>query len=149
LIEYDILPTVQGARGRRRNRLAFTAAVAQASLGKESIRVKLLRTATVALLIIGSQHAARAAEWRFCIAPDNQERRIYITAPFLATVSMETMESGFHQALDRANRHHDSVQCPTGPGEQAVRAMRQHADDFNRQLGTEVVAVDWKPAAGR
>ncbi len=111
--------------------------------------MKPLRTATACLLIIASQHAAQAAEWRFCIAPDNQERRIYITAPFLTAVSIETMESGFHQALERANRHHDSVQCPTGSGEQAVRAMRQHADDFNRQLGTEVVPVDWKPAGIR
>jgi hypothetical protein len=111
--------------------------------------VKPLRTAITGLLIMASQHAAQAAEWRFCIAPDSQERRIYITAPFLTAVSMETMESGFHQALARANRHHDSVQCPTGPGEQAVRAMRAHADDFNRQLGTEVVPVDWKPAADR
>jgi hypothetical protein len=111
--------------------------------------MKPLRMAIAGLLIIASPHAAQAAEWRFCIAPDNQERRIYITAPFLTSIAMETMESGFHQALERANRRHDSVQCPTGPGEQAVRAMRAHADDFNRQLGTEVVPVDWKPAGVR
>jgi len=27
--------------------------------------------------------------------------------------------------------------------------MRQHADDFNRQLGNDVVPIDWKPAATR
>ena len=68
-----------------------------------------------------------------------------MTAPFPAAIPMETMESAFHQALDRAGRRHDSVQCPTGPNEQAARAMRQHADDFNRQMGTEVVPVDWRP----
>jgi hypothetical protein len=96
--------------------------------------------------IAGLQFAA-AAEWRFCIAPSNQEHRIYMTAPFLAAIPMEVMETGFHQVLDRSGRRHDSVQCPTGPNEQAVRAMRQHADDFNRQMGTDVVPIDWKPAA--
>jgi hypothetical protein len=27
--------------------------------------------------------------------------------------------------------------------------MRQHADDFNRQMGNDVVPVDWKPSATR
>ena len=112
--------------------------------------MKLLRLAVAGLIITvaGLQFAA-AAEWRFCIAPANQERKIYMTAPFLATIPMEAMESGFHQALDRSGHRHDSVQCPTGANEQAVRAMRQHADDFNRQMGTEVVPIDWRPAAGR
>ena len=111
--------------------------------------MKLLRLAGAGLIITvaGLQFAA-AAEWRFCIAPANQERKIYMTAPFLTTIPMETMESGFHQALERSGHHHDSVQCPTGANEQAVRAMRQHADDFNRQMGTEVVPIDWRPATG-
>jgi hypothetical protein len=92
---------------------------------------------------------AAAAEWRFCIAPANQEHRIYVTQPFPATIPMEVMENGFHQALERAGRRHDSVQCPIGPSEQAVLAMRQHADDFNRQMGTEVVPIDWRPVAPR
>jgi hypothetical protein len=98
--------------------------------------------------IAGLQFAA-AAEWRFCIAPSNPEHKIYMTAPFLAATPMDAMESGFHQALDRSGRRHDGVQCPTGANEQAVRAMRQHADEFNRQMGNEVVPVDWKPAAAR
>jgi hypothetical protein len=88
---------------------------------------------------------AAALEWRFCIAPANQDHRIYMTPPFSTAVAMEAMESGFHQALEHAGRRHDSVQCPTGSGEAAVRAMHQHADDFNRQMGNEVVGVDWRP----
>jgi hypothetical protein len=109
-----------------------------------------LRLAGAGLIvnIAGLQFAA-AAEWRFCIAPSNPEHKIYMTAPFLAATPMDAMESGFHQALDRSGRRHDGVQCPTGANEQAVRAMRQHADEFNRQMGNEVVLVDWKPAATR
>lgn len=88
----------------------------------------------------------QAAEWRFCIAPASQEHKIYMTGPFSTTVAMEAMEGSFHQLLEHANHRHDNVQCPTGPSEQAVRAMRQHADDFNRQLGIEIVTVDWRPA---
>lgn len=112
--------------------------------------MKVLQIAGAGLVInIAAMQAAAAAEWRFCIAPANAERKIYITAPFLAATPMEAMEHGFDQALVRSNRRHDSVQCPTGPDEPTVRAMRQHADDFNRQMGNEVVPVDWKPAAAR
>ena len=92
---------------------------------------------------------ATAAEWRFCIAPANQEHKIYMTPPFSTATTMEAMESGFHEVLERTGRRHDSVQCPTGPDEQAVRAMRRHADDFNRQLGRDVITVDWTPSAIR
>jgi hypothetical protein len=110
--------------------------------------MRLFRLAGAGLLIgIAGLQPAAAAEWRFCIAPANQEHRIYMTAPFLTATTMEVMESGFHQTLDRAGRRHDSVQCPTGATEQAVRAMRQHADDFNREMGNEVVPVDWRPPA--
>jgi hypothetical protein len=109
------------------------------------VRLARLAGASLIIVIAGLQFAA-AAEWRFCIAPANQERKIYMTAPYLTGTAMETLESGFHQALDRSGRRHDSVQCPTGANEQAVRAMRQHADEFNRQMGNEVIPIDWKPA---
>jgi hypothetical protein len=112
--------------------------------------MKYLQVAGAGLIInIAALQSAAAAEWRFCIAPSNQEHKIYMTAPFLAAIPMEAMESGFHQVLDRSGRRHDSVQCPTGANEQAVRAMRQHADDFNRQMGNDVVPLDWRPAATR
>jgi hypothetical protein len=110
---------------------------------------KLFRLIGAGLMvnIAALQFAVAATEWRFCIAPSNQEHKIYVTAPLLSSAPMEALESGFHQALDRSGRRHDSVQCPTGPNEQAVRVMRQHADEFNRQLGNDVVPVDWRPAA--
>jgi len=101
------------------------------------------------LVNVAAVQVAAAAEWRFCIAPSHQERKIYMTAVFPSVTPMEVVEDGFHRLLDRSGRRHDSVQCPTGPNEPAVRAMRQHADDFNRQMGNEVVPVDWKPAATR
>jgi hypothetical protein len=112
--------------------------------------MKFLQLAGAGLLInIAALQPASAAEWRFCLAPSGQEHKIYLTAPFLTASPMEMMENGFGQVLDRLGRRHDAVQCPTGPNEQAVRAMRQHADDVNRQMGNDVVPLDWKPAPGR
>jgi hypothetical protein len=112
--------------------------------------MKLLQLSGAGLIVtIAGLQLAAAAEWRFCVAPSGPERKIYMTAPFLAATPMEAMENGFRQALDRSGRRHDSVQCPSGPNEQAVRRMRQHADDFNRQMGNEVVPIDWKPAGTR
>jgi hypothetical protein len=114
--------------------------------------MRLVRLAGISLglqlvLQISGLERALAAEWHFCIAPSNQEHKIYMTAPFFAVISMDAMESSFHLALERAGRRHDSVQCPMGANEQGIRAMRLHADEFNRQMGIEVIAVDWRPAA--
>jgi hypothetical protein len=113
------------------------------------VRLTHVGLAVWAITQIAGLEFALAAEWRFCIAPSNQESKIYMTAPFFAVTSMEVMESAFHQFLERSSRRHDSVQCPTGANEQAVRTMRQHADQFNRQLGVEIIPVDWRPPAAR
>jgi hypothetical protein len=112
--------------------------------------MKLSQLAGAVLIVnVAGLQFATAAEWRFCIAPAGQEHKIYMTAPFLTPTPMAAMENGFHEVLDRSGRRHDSVQCPTGANEQAVRAMRHHADEFNRQLGNDVVPLDWKPATTR
>jgi hypothetical protein len=112
--------------------------------------MNMLRSAGIGLIfnIAGAQLAV-AAEWRFCIAPSSQEYRIYMTEPFLAGAPMEALEDRFHQLLYSLGLRHDSVQCPTGANEEAVRAIRQYAGEFNRQRGTEVVQIDWKSAATR
>jgi hypothetical protein len=97
------------------------------------------------LVAVAGLEPAFAAEWRFCIAPAKEDHKIYMTAPFPTTSGMETLETAFRKALEQAGHRADSVQCPTGAGEQAVRAMRQHAGEFNLQLGNEVVPVDWRP----
>jgi hypothetical protein len=107
-----------------------------------------LAAATLLIHIAGSEHAL-ASEWRFCIAPFSQEQKIYVTAPFSTGAAMEAVETGFRRLLERAGHRHDSVQCPMAPNETAIRAMREHADDFNRQLGIAVLPIDWKPPAGR
>jgi hypothetical protein len=113
-------------------------------------KINILRFAGLGLIFnIAGAQLALAAKWRFCIAPSSQEYRVYMTKPFLAGVSMEELEDRFHQLLYSLGLRHDSVQCPTGANEEAVRAMRQYASEFNRQKGTEVVQIDWKSATTR
>jgi hypothetical protein len=111
------------------------------------VRLGGIGLAVSLIMQVAGLERALAAEWRFCIAPSNQERKIYVTAPFLGVIPMEAIEGAFHRALERAGRRHDSVQCPAGANEQAVHAMRLHADEFNRQMGIEIVLVDWRSPA--
>jgi hypothetical protein len=117
-------------------------------MGIDEVKLSQLAGATLISNVAGPQPVL-AAEWRFCIAPSSQEHRVYVTAPFLAGTPMESMEKAFHQLLYRSGLRHDSVQCPTGADEQAVRTMRQHAGEFNRQMGNEVIPVDPKSATMR
>jgi hypothetical protein len=70
---------------------------------------------------------------------------------FLATFREElsNLERDFDQLLRCWDRFHDSVQCPTGANEQAVRAMHEYAEVFNQRIGKMVVLIDWKPVSVR
>lgn len=57
---------------------------------------------------------------------------------------MDILERNFDELLDRWGRSHDSVQCPTGENEQAVRNIFEYAEVFNQQIGKMVVLIDWK-----
>ena len=88
---------------------------------------------------------AHAADWRYCLAPSHAERKVYISPPFPATMSMDDAESQFGRMLSRSGRHFDDVQCPRGDGETAVLTMQQYAITINRELGDEVINLRWKP----
>ena len=112
--------------------------------------MRLLKLVGAGLIInIAGSQFALAAEWRFCIAPSDQEHKMYMTNPFLIGTSMGSLERDFDQLLHRWGRFHDSVQCPTGANEQAVRAMHEYAEVFNQRIGKMVVVIDWKPVSVR
>jgi hypothetical protein len=88
---------------------------------------------------------AHAADWRYCLAPSHTQRKVFISPPFPATMSMDDVESQFGRTLNRSGLHYDDVQCPRGDGETAVLTMQQHAITVNRELGNEVINLRWKP----
>ena len=88
---------------------------------------------------------ARADDWRYCLAPQHVEHKVYISAPFFTTKSMERLQDEFASALARAGLRHGAVQCPRGD-EESIAVMRQQAARFNRDSGNAVVEFDrWNP----
>ncbi len=99
----------------------------------------------VGLLVVALDGgAARAAEWRYCLAVAPAQHTVYMSAPFSADESMETIESEFGRALDHALMHHDSVQCPLGNA-QSIAGMKAQAIQYNQASGNTVIQLNWRP----
>ena len=96
----------------------------------------------VVALAAGTAHAE---DWRYCLAPLHAEHKVYMSAPFFTTKSMERLQDEFANALSRAGLRHDAVQCPRG-NEQSIATMRVQAVRFNRDSGNAVVEFNrWNP----
>jgi hypothetical protein len=101
--------------------------------------------AAASLLVALAGGEARAQDWRYCLAPQRAEHKVYVSTPFPTTKSMERLQDEFASALARAGVHHSAVQCPRGD-EQSIETMRQQAMRFNRDSGNAVVEFDrWNP----
>jgi hypothetical protein len=88
--------------------------------------------------------AARAADWRYCLAVSPAQHTVYMSAPFSDDESMETVEAEFGSTLDRALVQHDSVQCPLGNA-QSIASMKAQAIQYNQASGNKVVQLNWRP----
>jgi len=110
------------------------------------MRWLLQRTLFGLVLLLGALdcHAARAAEWRYCLAVAPAQHTVYMSAPFADDESMETTEAQFGHALDNALLQHDSVQCPLGNA-QSITAMKLQAIQYNQASGNKVVQLNWRP----
>jgi hypothetical protein len=108
---------------------------------------RLQRFLLGAALLIGSWTGgggARAAEWRYCLAVAPAQHTVYMSTPFSDDESMETIESEFGRALDRAAMQHDAVQCPLGNA-QSIAGMKAQAIQYNQASGNKVVQLNWRP----
>ena len=86
-----------------------------------------------------SMQSSQAEAWRYCLAPDNAGRTVYVS-PIRATQNdTSETEAQFGHVLDGANLAHDDVQCPRADDETAARTMRRHTIRFNEQLGRKVI----------
>ena len=100
----------------------------------------------IALTLLLPQIAA-AEDWRYCLAPSHAERKIYISMPFAATMSMDAAESQFGRVLTRSGLRYDDVQCPQSDSESSALAMQRHAIGINHELGIQVIDTRWKPGS--
>lgn len=92
-------------------------------------------------MVILAAQRSYAEEWRYCLAPDNASRTVYISQVRAAQNDRADMEAQFGRMLDEANRVHDDVQCPRAQDEAAARAMRRHAIHFNQKFGRKVIFI--------
>jgi hypothetical protein len=101
----------------------------------------------IGMAVLGTLAAgtAQAEDWRYCLAPQRAEHKVYISGPFFTIKSMERLQDEYGNALSRAGVRHGAVQCPRGD-EQSIAVMRQQAARFNRESGNTVVEFDhWSP----
>jgi hypothetical protein len=104
----------------------------------------VLASALLATMLL--PRPALAADWRYCLAPSHAERKIYISSPFPATVSMDDAESQFGLMLGHMGLRFDDVQCPRADNEAGAQTMQQHAIQVNSEMGNQIVELPWRPA---
>jgi hypothetical protein len=105
-----------------------------------------MRALLTFVLVLAIPRLAFAGDWRYCLAPSHAERKVYISPPFPAMVSMDNAESQFGRRLAASGLRFDDVQCPRSDDETGALTMQQHAIVINRELGNQIINVRWKPA---
>jgi hypothetical protein len=105
----------------------------------------ILRALVGVSLAMANPQIALAAEWRNCIAPSDTEHKVYMSAPFPTSVSLDDAQSAFGRMLTQSRLRHDCVQCPRGDDEQSALVMQQQAISFNRKVGNEITHLNWRP----
>jgi hypothetical protein len=96
-------------------------------------------------LLMASASSADAGVWRYCLAPSQTDHKIYISAPFSVSAEPDDSESRFEDALARLHFRHDDVQCPHSNDETSAVADKQHAIEFNRRSGNQIIDLHWTP----
>jgi hypothetical protein len=106
-----------------------------------------MRALLALALTLSLSQMARAADWRYCLAPSHAEHKIYMTAAFPANTPMDDAETQLASMLNRSGVRYDDVQCPRSDDESALLTMQQHAININRELGNQVIDLRWKPGS--
>ena len=83
------------------------------------------------------------ATWQYCLAPSYAENKVYVSAPFPKSASLDATKTAFAKQLHESEIPHDVVQCPNATDESRVLSMRQYAISFNRDRGNTIVTLDW------
>jgi len=96
-------------------------------------------------LAMGIPAAARADDWRFCLAAARAQHKVFLSGTFATAAEMETLQTDFGRELERRGIAHDEVQCPRGSDRDSATEMQHNAIGFNRELGNAVVRLDWRP----
>lgn len=98
-----------------------------------------LAIAVVPLCLV---QTANAVDWDYCIAPSDNNGRIYISVPF-AESGTASAEASFRRVLDGRHLAYDAVQCARAGDDQSAADMRRYAISVNRFWGRKVIELPW------
>lgn len=90
--------------------------------------------------------SAQAADWRYCLAQDEDARRIYVTSPFQSDRPLQVLEAQFNAWL-QANEVNAATGgiCPRAISQFGPAEDVQAAINYNRGLGLKAVPISWLP----
>jgi hypothetical protein len=103
-----------------------------------------MRTIGAIMFVVALSQTATAADWQYCLAPSNQERKVYLTGIF-PTNGPRTVDSSFDKILLQKDLHHDVVQCPWADSQKKIMTMLQDAVTYNQRIGRNIVYINWEP----
>lgn len=100
----------------------------------------------MSLLVVLAASQAHAADWRYCLAQDEDTRKVYVTDPFQSDRTLQSLEAQFNEWL-RANELYSNIAgiCPRAISPYGPAADIRAAVEYNRGLGVKAVRVDWLP----
>jgi hypothetical protein len=90
--------------------------------------------------------AAEAPDWRYCVAQDEEGRRVFVTPAFETDETIDTLEKAFNGFLDRAAVPHRWGICPRAPTREMALEDIEAAARYNRALGFARQDVGWPSA---
>ncbi|WP_414476152.1 hypothetical protein [Microvirga sp. M2] len=91
--------------------------------------------------------SAAHAEWRYCLAPADAARKVYLSRSFTTDAAHDAIAAAFGTALAAAGIAYDRAQCPRADSERQIEAMRAHAAQYNQEfLKRTAVDVPWSPS---
>lgn|SRR5664279_3919629 len=110
-----------------------------------AIRGALTRFIAWLAFLTAVSQTASAAEWRYCLAPSEDEHKVYFSGAFTTSADSWSTDNSFDQALIQAGLGHDEVQCPRAGDENSILTMLQDAVTYNQRIGRKIIYVHWEP----
>jgi hypothetical protein len=107
--------------------------------------MKFIRAIVALGVAVSVSKTASAAEWQYCLAPSNNEHKIYFSGAFATNAGPGNADSSFERALLQARLPHDEVQCPRADDEDSIIGMMKDAVKYNQSVGRKVIYMQWEP----
>jgi hypothetical protein len=103
----------------------------------------LLSLLALALASPGPLSAAQAQDWRYCVAQDEEGRRVFVTPAFETDETIDALEKAFNLYLDRAAVGHRWGICPRAPTREMALEDIEAAARYNHAMGLARQDVGW------